>query len=123
MRITALCALLFLTSLGCEKKTSTAATDVASYTVRGKVKSMSPTEVFVHHEEIPSFKDQEGRATGMVSMSMAFGIDAKKTPAKDLKVGDPVELSFDVRWNEKPRLLITKLKSLPPETKLDLSGH
>ena len=129
--------MLLISSQACKGKNSEKSSDAMvnseasasydSYTVKGRVEEITPTEtgvkLSVHHEEIPEFADQGGKKVGMMSMTMEFALDPEKTPAKDLKVKDNIELTFQTRWKETPRLFITDFSKLPAETELTLSGY
>lgn len=96
-----------------------------TYTVRGQV-TMVPmpndpaSQLRIHHEAIADFKDQSGKE-GMSAMDMPF------TPAKGLslanvKSGDKVEFVLSVDWPQN-RIEITRIKVLPADTALKLSGN
>ena len=59
----------------------------------------------------------------MNEMSMDFLGIAPGVDLSQLKVGDPIEFTFEVRWKSDPRSLVTKIVKLPPDTKLRLSGE
>ncbi|HET6337413.1 MAG TPA: copper-binding protein [Polyangiales bacterium] len=96
------------------------------YSVRGQVKSAEGSgddaRALIHHEHIPSFKDRDGNASPMESMSMNFALgpgvskDALKPAAK-------VAIEFDVRWSSGSPLVITKVTPLPDSTPLTLTEH
>jgi hypothetical protein len=84
--------------------------------------SGADAELSIHHEAIPRFKDRDGHETTMASMTMIFGL--AKTPSQAaLRVGDKLAFEFDLRWNARPVLLITKLEKLPADTPLTLSAE
>jgi hypothetical protein len=96
------------------------------YHARGVVAAISGSapdaELSIHHEAIPRFKDRDGHATTMASMTMIFGL-AEPSARAGLHVGDKLAFEFDLRWNARPVLLITKLAKLPADTPLTLSGE
>ncbi len=102
------------------------------YTVRGRIESLPGirfgSQLRVHHEHIPNFKTKDGSihrnrdgSPGMLEMSMEFPL----APGVDLSgfaVGDPVELTFEVRWNQPPPpYRVTSIRKLPSDTELRLS--
>ena len=93
------------------------------YATRGLVRATAADgerSISVHHERIANFKDREGKTAPMPSMVMIFGLDKSlKLPAPGAKLA----LEFDVRWNERPTLLITRLEVLPEQTALTLSSE
>ena len=94
-----------------------------SYQTRGLVRQLpSPdrpgSELYVHHEAIPDFKDAEGNVVGMESMAMPFPV-ADPAMLADLAAGDKIDFTFEMRWEGDKPLTITRLAKLPPETVLD----
>lgn len=99
------------------------------YTVRGQV-AMLPTpgnpasEFQVRHEAIPHFVGQDGEL-GMDTMTMPFPLaDGLVLPS--VKVGDKVELTFEVDYDTALKQLTgyraVGATILPPETELDFSS-
>jgi Cu/Ag efflux protein CusF len=74
------------------------------------------TQVLVRHEAIPDFVDASGKVVGMDAMVMPFEA-APSVPAKDLAVGDKVEVRFSMDWTG-PRLRVERIERLPPGTVL-----
>jgi Cu/Ag efflux protein CusF len=91
----------------------------AIYTARGEITKIDAAtrEVYVHHEALPEFRDEQGAVVGMESMSMPFtpgpGIDLGA-----LTVGQRVEFEFGIRWRAAPRLELRRATPLPPGTRL-----
>jgi hypothetical protein len=114
---------LALSAAGCGH--GPAKTD-ARYHLRGVIAAMSGSgadaELSIHHEAIPNFKDRDGHASTMASMTMIFGLAQGVSPAA-LHVGDKIAFDFDLRWSTSPALLITKLEKLPADTPLALSSE
>jgi Cu/Ag efflux protein CusF len=99
----------------------------AVYNARGKVVEASGSgadlRVMVAHETIAQFKGRDGVVSEMPAMQMAFGVDPK-LDARALKPGSQWELTFAVRWNQEPVLVITAAKPLPADRPLALEpGH
>jgi hypothetical protein len=94
------------------------------YATRGLVRARNAAgeqrELAIHHEALAAFKDREGQLAPMSSMTMIFGLapELKQLPAP----GDKLAFEFEVRWDERPSLLITELHKLPDETALSLSS-
>jgi Cu/Ag efflux protein CusF len=72
--------------------------------------------VLVRHEAIDDFVDASGTVVGMDAMVMPFEV-ATPLVAKDLAVGDKVEVRFSMDWKE-PRLRVERIERLPPGTVL-----
>lgn len=72
----------------------------------------------VRHEAIPDFVGFEGEVVGMASMSMPFPL-AADVDLEGVEPGDPVEMTFEVRWEGTPPIRIVELEELPPGTELD----
>ncbi|MBL0217654.1 MAG: copper-binding protein [Myxococcales bacterium] len=96
---------------------------VDHYSARGKVTTLPGSgahrELEIHHETIPAFKGEDGKAKSMMSMPMPFGVpDTLKLDA--IAVGDVVRFGFDVRWTTSPTMTLTDLEKLPASTPLVL---
>jgi Cu/Ag efflux protein CusF len=96
------------------------------YSVRGQITSVDGSgddaRALIHHEHIASFKDRDGNASPMESMSMNFALGPGVS--KDaLKPGAKIAIEFDVRWSSGSPLVITKVTPLPESTPLTLSEH
>lgn len=99
------------------------------YTVRGQVAMLpaaeNPSSEFqVRHEAIPHFVGQDGKL-GMDTMTMPFPLaEGMVLPA--LKVGDPVELTFEVDFdtslNQFVEMRAVAVSPLPAGTELDFSS-
>ncbi len=106
--------------------TPPARTPDQTYTVRGEV-TMLPvegdkrTELKVHHEAIPTFKNKDGKVVGMSAMTMEFP-PAKGVDLSKLKKGDKVSMTFSVWWGNSPAWLAVKVEKLPEDTKLDFGA-
>ncbi len=98
---------------------------VESYHVRGLVQEVSGSgvdaRVAIHHEAVPRFKDRDGKASSMESMTMIFGFGPGVAP-KDVSAGDKIIFDFEVHWSTSPALVVTKVQNLPPDTALTLAG-
>ncbi len=123
-------SVLFFSLISCEKKAQSVPAAVAAqsakYTIRGQVHSLPDParkgleELQVQHERIPDYKDKSGKVVGMNSMVMGFPPgEGVKVP--DLKVGDKVEVDFEVVWTGKVPYFFTAIRKLPPDTVLDFS--
>jgi hypothetical protein len=91
------------------------------YTVRGEVVApptpvTAGTQVLVRHEAIADFVDASGQVVGMDAMVMPFEV-GPPIPARDLAVGDKVEIRFSMDWKG-PRLRVERIERLPPGTVL-----
>lgn len=95
-----------------------------SYSVRGEVVALPDArrpddrQLRVRHESIPDFVGFEGEVVGMASMSMPFPL-AADVDLEGVEPGDPVEMTFEVRWEGSPPIRIVELRELPPGTELD----
>lgn len=72
------------------------------YSARGIVRQLPAEsrpggELFIHHEAIPEFRDEDGEVVGMDSMAMPFPL-ASDTELGELAAGDRIRFSFEVRW-------------------------
>jgi Cu/Ag efflux protein CusF len=110
-----------LISVACSQREA-----VETYRTRGQVSAHNGTgseaRVSIVHEQIPTFKDRDGKVVGMESMEMIFGY-APAVANVSLQPGDKVAFTFDVRWSDTPPLLVTRIEKLPSDTALTLSAH
>jgi hypothetical protein len=93
------------------------------YRVRGTIAGLPQpgqpgSELTVTHEAIDGFVDRDGQATGMDPMSMPYPL-APGVSTAGLTVGQPVAFILHVDWSADPPAKITRLKKLPPSTKLE----
>lgn len=96
----------------------------ARYTVKGIIEVLPAPgppkqDLSVHHEAIPDFVNSQGKAVGMSEMIMEFPEIAKGVSLKDLKVGDEIEMTFEVYWKHKEgepavRWVVTRIAKLAP---------
>ena len=112
---------LLLALAACSASPPPAPAGARVYVVRGEVvQAPSPVtagvQVLVRHEAIDDFVDASGTVVGMDAMVMPFEV-ATPLVAKDLAVGDKVEVRFSMDWKE-PRLRVERIERLPPGTVL-----
>lgn len=115
-----LCLLaLVLGDLACNKSDP----PVRRYHARGVVTETAldgdELSVAVHHEAIANFEGRDGQRSAMDSMTMLFGV-AHSVGRDVFRQGAKIAFDFDVRWNERPSLLIVKASPLPDDTQLVL---
>lgn len=108
--------------VGCESAPPLPPAD-HTYETRGMVERLqarNDPRLMILHEEIPDFVGIDGNVAAMHSMSMEFGV-APDVSTAGLAVGTKIAFTFEVRWEGGEPLLITKLETLPADTKLDLT--
>jgi len=115
-------ALVFAVLLACSCSDSEPPPPVAeTYMVRGAVTAMPDgersKEVEIHHEAIPLFRNQQGKVAEMSSMQMSFAPTSGVLLA-GVVVGDKVAFTFQVVWEDRRPLRLTKIEKLPADTKL-----
>ncbi len=71
-------------------------------------KARSP-ELLVRHQAIPDFADRDGKVVGMAAMVMPFA--ATPAQARELAVGDEIELQFKVDWAG-PSMVVERVEKL-----------
>ncbi len=116
--------------LGRVEVVSPATAAEASYTTRGRIEGLPEAQfrpggviyLQLHHEVIPEFVGPTGEVEGMKEMIMDFPTIAPGVSWEGMKVGDPVELTFEVRWKSDPRFILTRLTRLPDDVTLNLSA-
>ncbi len=109
---------------GCGGKTATPTADM--YTVRGVVEKLPQSDgpdrsLYIHHEPIPGYRDENGATVGMMAMTMPFPV-APGVSLDGIAPGDPVEFTFAVTWKPKSGYEITAIHELPPDTVIDFDG-
>ena len=96
---------------------------VENYTVRGKITAMPEgprsKEIEIHHEAIPTFRNQQGKVAGMHSMPMPFAV-APGVSLAAFDLDDKVTVTFEVVWDDRSPLHLTRIEKLPPGTTLTL---
>ena len=96
---------------------------IHTYDVRGVLRQLpradaTQPEIWIHHEEIPTFVDINGEPKGMESMTMPF-IPASELSLADLVVGDKVTFRLQVDWQATPPATVIRIDKLPPDTVLE----
>ena len=114
-------AALLLVLAACSASTPPAPAGARVYVVRGEVvQPPAPVaagiQVLLRHEAIDDFVDATGKVVGMDAMVMPFDV-APPLSARDLVVGDKVEVRFSMDWKE-PRLRVERMDRLPRGTPL-----
>jgi len=89
--------------------------------VRAREGSGAELRLAIHHEALATFRDREGQRAPMSSMTMLFGL-AKELERAAPEAGTKLAFEFEVRWDERPTLQITRLRELPSETELALTS-
>jgi len=116
-----LAGLALLALAGCGPKQEAAAG--RDHTVRGQVRQLPDpatpgSGLWLVHEAVDDWAGRDGKVEGMDSMSMPFEV-AKGTPLEGIEVNDVIEFTLHVDWNAETPVEITRVKELPPGTKLD----
>lgn len=115
-------ACLALLALACGPTAESAPPAAAdAYVVRAEIVRLPAApggELRLHHESIPDFRDSKGETVGMMSMTMPFTA-ADPVDLSGLSAGDRVQVAFEITWEPKPSLLVTRLEPLPQGTRLE----
>jgi hypothetical protein len=93
-----------------------------TYTARGQVVQLpDPAQpgsgLYLSHEAIDDFVDREGKTVGMDPMSMPFQV-AKGVSLAGIVPSDIVEFELTVDWQAETPVEITRVRKLPPGTRL-----
>ena len=114
-----LCSLFLLSTLSaCAPQSKQDEAPAQRYEARGIVRQLADPpaqELYIQHEEIPSFINIDGEVVGMGSMAMPFPVSETPLPA-DLKAGDKVSFEFEVSWYGSPPMRLLSLQRLEPNT-------
>lgn len=92
------------------------------YTIRGQVTQLpdpaSPgSGLYLQHEAVDDFVDREGKTVGMDPMNMPFPV-AAGVSLEGIAPADVVEFDLHVDWQADSPVAITRIRKLPPETRL-----
>jgi len=99
-------------------------TSIDRYTVRGVIEQRPSTNLpgsslQIRHEAIDGFRNAQGQAIGMDSMTMPFPEWSEKVDPSRFSVDQPVVFTFEVVWRRGvPRTRITHMRPLPPDAQL-----
>lgn len=93
------------------------------YTSRGMVRQLpaegpARSDLYIHHEAIEDFKDEDGKVIGMEAMAMPFAV-AESADLSGLKAGDRVRFTFEVYWHGGDPLRVTAIDGLGSDVRLD----
>ncbi len=111
--------MLLALAVGCQREP---AAPPETYRVRAQVWQVPAPdadrgEIYVRHEAIPGFKNEDGEIVGMESMSMPFPL-ADVALAAGVAVGDRIEMEFEVDWHGGNPLRVTAIDKLPEDARL-----
>ena len=113
--------LLLLAS--CEDRKPTLPPADQTYTLRAVVTALPnpPKQALrLHHEAIPNFVGHDGKVEAMDEMEMEFPFLAPEAKLDGIAVSDKVEAVMEIRWKAKEVFLLTSIRKLPADTKLNL---
>lgn len=90
-----------------------------NYTVRAQVvQPPNPaTGLYIYHEAIDDWVSRDGKMDGMDPMAMPFPL-AQGVPLAGIQANDKVEVTLHVNWDAEAPVEITRVRELPPNTKL-----
>lgn len=116
---TAVLLMLTIAAVGCGNRQAgpDTAGQVATYRVRGVVRSVGDGSLHIRHEAIPEFRDPSGDVVGMEAMSMEFAVD-DAVSLEGLNAGDKAAFELTVDWEAPQPARITALEVLPRDTNL-----
>ncbi len=118
--------LLLLASLllcACKDRTPPLPPPDQTYTLRAVVTALPnpPKQALrLHHEAIPNFVGHDGKVEAMDEMEMEFPFLSAKLDG--IAVNDKVEAVMEIRWKAKEVFLLTSIRKLPADTKLNLGN-
>lgn len=121
--VSAILALALVAALGCGERPAGSAEPGHTYTVRGQVTQLpdprSPgSGLYVSHEPVDNYVGRSGEVEGMDSMNMPFLV-AEGVSLDEIAPGDVIEFDLHVDWQADRSVEITRVRELPPGTKLD----
>lgn len=95
-----------------------AATPTERFSGRGRVVSISPSDLGIHHEAMAAVRTFDGKLAPMESMSMEFALPPSGPGT--IAVGDVIAFEFTTNFDTGPTLRLTKIERLPSDTPLTL---
>lgn len=106
---------VLLLAAGCGKKPPGG----RDYTVRAQVVQPpdAATGLYIYHEAIDDWVSRDGKMDGMDPMAMPFPV-AQGVPLAGIQANDKVEVTLHVDWDADAPVEITRVRELPPDTKL-----
>lgn len=112
-----------MAAVGCGERKAETAERGHTYTVRGQVTQLpdprSPgSSLYISHEAVDNFVGQSGAVEGMNSMNMPFLV-AEGVSLEGIAPTDVVEFDLHVDWQAERSVEITRIRELPPGTRLD----
>jgi len=110
--------LLMLTS--CGRTESPAAAGDADYEVRGEIAKLpdaTSPQIWIRHEAIPDFRNEEGEVVGMESMTMPFDV-ASGVALGDLAPADRIAFRLEMRWGGRAAATVARIEELPDGSRL-----
>ena len=112
-------ALAALLSSCADPQVASDASEPHSYTLRGRIAEM-PTapggQIQLEHEAIHDLVDARGRVVGMDAMLMFFSL--AEGAGAGFEVGQIVEFDLEIDWQREQLAIVTRLESLPDDTRL-----
>jgi hypothetical protein len=100
----------------------TARTTGRTYTIRGQVVQLPDpaqpgTGLVLQHEAVDDFVGRDGKTVSMDPMSMPFPV-APGVSLAGIAPADVVEFDLNVDWQAETPVAVTRVRKLPPGTKL-----
>lgn len=108
---------LAMTAAGCGRRAqSPAAGSAERIPVRASVTQLPGDDnlLYLHHEAIHAFRDQDGKVVGMDSMTMPFPV-AKGLSLDGIRTGDKVTATLEVDWKAVPGVQVVAIEKLPAD--------
>jgi len=113
----ALVLLMGLAAGGCGQKP--AQDQGHDYNIRAQVVQPpdATTGLYLYHEAVDDWVSRDGKVSGMDPMAMPFPV-AKGVSVEGIEANDKIEATLHVDWDSDRPVEITKVRELPPDTKL-----
>jgi hypothetical protein len=117
-RLALVAGAILLLGAGCGRKASKG----RAYAVRAQVvQTPEPANpaagLYLYHEAIDNWMSRDGKVDGMDPMAMPFPV-AQGVSLGGIRANDKVEVTLHVDWNADTPVEITRVRELPPDTKL-----
>lgn len=92
----------------------------ADYEVRGEIAKLpdaTPPQIWIRHEAIADFRNEQGEVVGMESMTMPFSV-APGLSLEGFAPGDRIGFRLEMRWGDRAAASVARIEKLPEGTRL-----
>jgi Cu/Ag efflux protein CusF len=92
----------------------------ADYEARGEIAKLpdaTSPQIWIRHEAIADFRNEQGEVVGMESMTMPFSV-APDLSLEGFAPGDRIGFRLEMRWGDRAAASVARIEKLPEGTRL-----